>query len=202
MTDMRLETTSENIARDMAEGRFPERSPPKMVPVALPDELDVAIKRAIARLQNLHDYAGSPTWERVLEEELGAIFSQAHSTIAARRAEIEQLRKERDVMVDISRDLRRKHPLAWKFDMIDAANTRAEAAEAEVKRLTEEKEALREALEPFADFGEYLELETEGFANADELHLVVEDTGFRLEKFYVGAFRRARAALNSREKAE
>lgn len=63
------------------------------------------------------------------------------------------------------------------------------AAEARIK-------ALEEALRPFADFGEYLELETEGFSNADELHLVVEDTGFRLEKFYVGAFRRARAALS------
>lgn len=31
MTAMRPETTSEHIARDMREGRFPERSEPQMV---------------------------------------------------------------------------------------------------------------------------------------------------------------------------
>lgn len=31
---MRLETRAENIARDMAEGRFPQSSPPQMVPVS------------------------------------------------------------------------------------------------------------------------------------------------------------------------
>jgi hypothetical protein len=30
----RIETTSENIARDMREGRFPQRSEPQMIPAA------------------------------------------------------------------------------------------------------------------------------------------------------------------------
>jgi hypothetical protein len=36
---IRLETTSENIARDMAEGRFPQSSPPQMI-VDAPDAWD------------------------------------------------------------------------------------------------------------------------------------------------------------------
>jgi hypothetical protein len=51
---------------------------PPMTDSKTPD-MDVAkaIERAIERLQNLHDYAGNPTWERVIREELDAVSSQA-----------------------------------------------------------------------------------------------------------------------------
>lgn len=54
--DVRLETMSENIARDMREGRFPERSEPQMVPaepVAAPDP--AAIREAHLAFLNV-DY--------------------------------------------------------------------------------------------------------------------------------------------------
>lgn len=44
---MRLETVSENIARDMREGRFPVRSDPQMVPVT--PAPDAAIREAALR---------------------------------------------------------------------------------------------------------------------------------------------------------
>jgi len=56
--------------------------------------------------------------------------------------------------------------------------------------------ALREALEPFARIGELIELETTGFDDADELHLIIE-SGHLLERIKVGDFRRAHAALST-----
>lgn len=53
---------------------------------------------------------------------------------------------------------------------------------------------LKESLEPFANFGEFLEIETEGFSDEDDLHLIVE-SGHLLERFKVAAFRHARAAM-------
>lgn len=52
-----------------------------------------------------------------------------------------------------------------------------------------------EALEPFASVGELIEVETEGFADSDELELLFADHLF--ERITVGKFRRARAALVS-----
>lgn len=56
-------------------------------------------------------------------------------------------------------------------------------------------QGLREALEPFARLGDLIELETEGFADTDELPLTTED-GHLLDRFSVGDFRRARTVLN------
>lgn len=53
-----------------------------------------------------------------------------------------------------------------------------------------EIQALREALRPFGDVGEYLESETEGFSDEDELELTVE--GHKLFEVRVGYFRNAR----------
>ena len=69
-------------------------------------------------------------------------------------------------------------------------------AAAAITSLIAERDGLREALAPFADFAEYLEVETEGFANTDELDLCVQESGFRLERFKIGDFRRARTALS------
>ena len=62
--------------------------------------------------------------------------------------------------------------------------------------LIAERDGLREALAPFADFAEYLEVETEGFSDTDELDLCVEESGFRLIKFKISDFRRIRTALS------
>lgn len=70
-----------------------------------------------------------------------------------------------------------------------------EAADA-LTALIAERDALAKALEPFADFGEYLKVETEGFSDDDELVLVVEDSGFRFERFKIAAFRLAASTLN------
>jgi hypothetical protein len=58
------------------------------------------------------------------------------------------------------------------------------------------EERLAKALRPFDDFAEYLEVETEGFSDGDEIQLTTED-GFLLHKLKVADFRRARAALAS-----
>lgn len=55
---------------------------------------------------------------------------------------------------------------------------------------------LREALEPFANMGELIELETEGFADDDDLHLIVE-SGHLMDRFPVKAFRAASQALQT-----
>lgn len=52
--------------------------------------------------------------------------------------EVERLTKERDIALRIAADLRRKHPLSFKFDMIDAAEARAEAAEKRLADLAEQ----------------------------------------------------------------
>lgn len=49
------------------------------------------------------------------------------------------------------------------------------------------------ALEPFANFGEYVDLETEGFSGGDEFQLMIGD--HLMETFKVFDFGRARAAI-------
>jgi uncharacterized coiled-coil protein SlyX len=51
------------------------------------DATKEAIDRAIERLQNLPDYAGRPSWDKVVAEELNNIIAQ-------KDAEIEQLRNK------------------------------------------------------------------------------------------------------------
>lgn len=133
-----------------------------------PDGLDGLLDRVIARLQKLDDYAGRPAWEQVLREELGASFSRAL--------------KERDI-AERNRDAARDnfHTMQQAADQL---RQRAETAEAEVKRLTEENEALREAIAEIADF------DPDGPIDPDTVHLV------RI----AGAARRA--TLNSREKVD
>lgn len=70
------------------------------------------------------------------------------------------------------------------------------AAESRVQSLEEEVKRLREALEPFADFGEFMEVETEGFSDTDRLELVPEESDVRIGDLFVSAFRRARSALS------
>jgi len=64
------------------------------------------------------------------------------------------------------------------------AIARAEASEAEVTRL-------REALEPFADYGEFLEAETTGFSDTDKLRLIPEESDVVIGELTIGDFRRA-----------
>ena len=76
------------------------------------------------------------------------------------------------------------------------AIARAERAESELA-------VIREALEPFADFGEFMEVETEGFSDTDRLNLVPEESDVVIGDLFVAAFRRARAALaNTADRAE
>ncbi|WIY54105.1 hypothetical protein O9Z70_06185 [Devosia sp. YIM 151766] len=65
-----------------------------------------------------------------------------------------------------------------------------------------ENERLREALTPFADFGEYMEVETEGFSDTDRLELVPEESDVRIGDLFVQAFRRARSVLETQEGGE
>ena len=63
---MRLETTSENIARDVAEGRFPQRSEPQMIPdqpdvwdriIADPELANARAKLSISELRAIVKHA-------------------------------------------------------------------------------------------------------------------------------------------------
>jgi hypothetical protein len=54
---------------------------------------------------------------------------------------------------------------------------------------------IREALEPFARMGELIETETSGFADDDELSLIIE-SGHLMDRFKVSDFRRAREAIS------
>lgn len=62
---------------------------------------------------------------------------------------------------------------------------------------SERIKTLEAALEPFADFGELIDLETEGFDDADELEMTFPESGIVLDRKRVGDFRRAHRALTS-----
>jgi hypothetical protein len=82
-----------------------------------------------------------------------------------------------------------KMRLGW-----DDAKTLARAAiEALPARNDERALKLVEALMPFADFSDYLDSETTGFDDSDELELTVN--GHTLFGFKVGAFRQAAAVI-------
>lgn len=53
---------------------------------------------------------------------------------------------------------------------------------------------VEEVLRPFADFGDYLAVETTGFSDSDELELTTEE-GHRLHRFRIGDFRRATSLI-------
>lgn len=53
----------------------------------------------------------------------------------------------------------------------------------------------KEALRPFAEFGEFMAVETEGFSDTDRLFLIPEESEVRLADLFVSAFRRAREAM-------
>lgn len=59
-------------------------------------------------------------------------------------------------------------------------------------------QALEKALKPFSSVGELLDLETEGFSDEDDLGLITEE-GHLMDRFSVGEFRAARAALHIRD---
>lgn len=96
-------------------------------------------------------------------------------------AEIERLRRERD-------DQLRETQRAWN-----------ERDGEKLKRIRAEREVakLREALEPFASIGELIEVETEGFDDADELDVIFHD--YLFDKVKVGAFRKAAALAQPNE---
>lgn len=75
-----------------------------------------------------------------------------------------------------------------------AADVRAVLAN--LSKVMEENARLREALEPFADFGDFMESETEGFADLDRMNLTPEESECVLGNLSVGAFRRARSLLS------
>jgi hypothetical protein len=99
---------------------------------------------------------------------------EAHSTIAALREKLCEVVEERE---------------AWLGASI-RQQKRARTAEAE-------KEALRKALEPFADIDQ-----PEHEHLPDETPVAVQHEALLDLTLILGHFRRARAALNSREKAE
>ena len=77
---------------------------------------------------------------------------------------------------------------------------RAMEAEINSLRATRSRQAellgrARTALAPFASFGEYMESETEGFADEEELSIETENAV--LDRFCVGAFRLASSTLDA-----
>lgn len=72
---MRLETTAENIARDIKEGRFPEQSKPKMVPDVLDawDRIGADDRLALARKKlSMHEL------RLIIQHTEAALVSQPH----------------------------------------------------------------------------------------------------------------------------
>jgi hypothetical protein len=124
----------------------------------------------------------TPTTDDKLAELPGLTF-YVNERISAIAAERDQLIYERDVW--------RSKATMYGKEAVEA-RARAEASEAREK-------ALREALEPFADVGELFELETEGFADTDELPLMTSGEEFRLHSLKFGWFRAARQALSQGE---
>lgn len=78
--------------------------------------------------------------------------------------------------------------LRLKRAEITALRTRLSSAEAE-------RDRLREGLEPFAEFGDFLAEETEGLSNTDQIELTLEGSNHLLERLFVGDFLRARALI-------
>lgn len=56
-------------------------------------------------------------------------------------------------------------------------------------------------IEPFAAFGEYMEVETEGFSDTDRLNLVPEESDVVIGDLFVADFRRARS-LTQKDKSD
>lgn len=76
---------------------------------------------------------------------------------------------------------------------MDDALAAIQALRSQLAEMEVENGRLREALEPFARMGELIELETTGFSDDDELHLIVE-TGHLMDRFSVKSFRQALAS--------
>lgn len=81
------------------------------------------------------------------------------------------------------------------------AGERCLLAQRALADMTAERDALKArlavmdaALEPFADFADFLDSETEGVSDTDEVRLFFEESDFLLERIYISAFRRARDA--------
>lgn len=81
-----------------------------------------------------------------------------------------------------------------KMQLLHRQEDQLIAAERKVAELEADKARLSEALRPFADMADYLDSETEGFADTDEFDLLYEDHLFH--HFKVADFRAARAALS------
>ncbi len=117
--------------------------------------------------------------------ELDAECQASMATIAEARTSVEDARRR----------------VVTALDQAQGWRARATAAEAQVAARDAEIARLREALEPFATFGDFLASETTGFADTDALALSTED-GHLLDRFRVGDFCRARAALSGTHEEE
>lgn len=85
-------------------------------------------------------------------------------------------------------------------DLVMMGMARDEAY-AEITRLKAESDAMRAALEPFADIADLLDSETEGLGPTDEFTLYYgEDHSWLAARFTVLQFIKARAALNPEAK--
>ncbi len=126
--------------------------------VALPDELEVVAcvnPMTLERLAGRQRHTTATLQPKITEDASVALVraDQAHSTIASLREKLDEL----EAAVDAEE---KSHGMPWRFwaqkaqDMAD----KFVAAEAEVKRLTEEKEAQR-------DLAERLKLEAQGHAS-------------------------------------
>lgn len=172
--------------------------------VALPDELEVAgwvMGSSFTTDPLMADY-----WGKAAKAVTGS--DQAHSTIAALRAEIVAADAEQAAW-------RTRHSLMVK---------RAETVEAEVKRLTEENEALRAELQDWQNgHSKSVRAHAEALARVEALEEALRPfVVYAPEACFLGNgkwtpvqtmeagggwvgsedFRAARATLNSREKAE
>jgi hypothetical protein len=111
-------------------------------------------------------------------------LSEQEEEIARLRRELDAARAERDRANDLLSTDEMAERAILSAIAIDGLKSENDALKAEVEKL-------KAALEPFATFGEWMELETEGFSDTDELQLMCGEHLF--ENFKVGDFRRARA---------
>ena len=109
----------------------------------------------------------------------------------------EQVERAMEAYLELGRGIL-SHPMAMRKALEAALSTPAvcDAHNAALASNEVDIERLRTALEPFADFADYLASETEGFADYDELRLLPDESDFELFRLKIEAFRNARAALS------
>lgn len=191
--------------------------------VDLPDELEVVAWRVYQDWENApgEDYYIGPADNGSLDKAIAVRLSkenadrivQAHFTIAALRAEIEHIAAENEAMAKAAQAAWSKH--GGTEIALGQWKARAETAEAQVQRLTEDNEALRAELQDWQNgHSKSVRAHAEAFARVEALEEALRpfsvlelprlknagNAGFYNLRF--ADIAAARAALNSREKAD